>query len=60
MAALTETFHAGGFLVSEANGSRSREQITVLSGQDLLAGTVLGKTITGTAVAAAVAGVSGK
>jgi hypothetical protein len=43
MTTLTEGQHAGGFLVSEANGSRSREQITVLDGEDLPAGAVLGK-----------------
>ncbi|BBK30302.1 bacteriophage lambda head decoration protein D [Stella humosa] len=43
MAVLTETRHAGGFMVSEANGFRSRETVTVLSGQVLQAGTVLGR-----------------
>lgn len=41
--ALTETGHAGGFLLSEANGARSREKITVVSGQNLKAGAVVGK-----------------
>ena len=26
---LTETLHAGEFIVSEANGTRSREEVTV-------------------------------
>jgi hypothetical protein len=41
--ALSETKHAGGFIFSEANGHRSRENVTVASGQDLQAGAVLGK-----------------
>lgn len=36
---------AGGFLVSEANPNRSRAMITIVAGQNLIAGTVLG-TIT--------------
>jgi hypothetical protein len=43
MPELTEGRHAGEFLVSEGNGRISREIITVLSGQILSAGTVLGK-----------------
>jgi hypothetical protein len=43
MTVYTEDTHAGEFLVSEANGHLSRETITVLSGQDLAAGAVLGK-----------------
>ncbi|MBL4781790.1 MAG: head decoration protein [Porticoccaceae bacterium] len=43
MTELTEGRHAGEFIVSEANGSRSREAITVVSGQDLGAGDVVGK-----------------
>lgn len=34
--------HAEGFLRSEANGSRSRENVTLLSGENLEAGTVVG------------------
>lgn len=56
---LTEPRYAGEFLVSEAPGSRSREAVTVLSGQNLLAGTVLGKVAHGAATAAAVAGNTG-
>lgn len=42
MSSLTETLHAAGFLVSEANGSRSREKVTIKSSVALLAGSVLG------------------
>lgn len=59
MTTLTEARHAGGFIVSEANGYRSREKITVLSGQDLAAGAVLGAVNTGTAAATAFAGNTG-
>jgi len=47
MTTLTETTHAGGFIMSEANGQRSRDTVTVLSGQDLEAGAVLGKKTSG-------------
>ena len=47
MATLTETQHAGEFIISEASGTRSRETITVLSGQDLSAGAVVGKVASG-------------
>ena len=40
---LIERNRAGEFLLSEGNGSISRETITLISGQDLAAGTVLGK-----------------
>jgi hypothetical protein len=43
MTTLNETRHAGGFILSEANGTRSREVITVVSGQNLRAGAVLGR-----------------
>lgn len=52
--------HAGGFLISEANGDRSREQVTVASGADVYAGSVLmNADVTATAVAAHVAGGTG-
>ncbi len=41
MTTLTEPLHTGGFIVSEANGERSREIATVVSGQDLVAGQVV-------------------
>lgn len=47
MTTLTETGHAAGFLLSEANGNRSRDTITVASGQNLKAGAVLGKITSG-------------
>lgn len=43
MTTLNESNHAAEYLVSEASGTRSREAITVISGQNLAAGTVLGK-----------------
>ena len=44
MTVLTETRHRGEFLVSEANGHRSREVVTMVSGTvALVAGSVLGK-----------------
>ena len=42
-ATLTEGKHRGEYLVSEANGYRSRESITVESGQVLEPGEVLGQ-----------------
>jgi len=42
MATLTEGTHAGEFIVSEANGTRSREGVTVLSAQTLVAGELVG------------------
>ena len=38
----TEGTHAGEFIVSEANGSRSREAGTLASGHNLAAGAVVG------------------
>ena len=43
MPVLTEGRHAGEFIVSEGNGRISRETVTVLSGQTLSAGAVLGR-----------------
>ena len=42
MTKLTEGSHAGEFLVSEANGSRSRDAVVVVSGQNLVAGAIVG------------------
>jgi hypothetical protein len=56
--AFTESRHAAEFILSEANGQRSRDTVTVISGQNLKAGTVVGKiTASGkyTAVTAAAA-----
>ena len=47
MAAITETTHAGEFIVSEAPGTLSREKVTIVSGQDLAAGDVVGKITSG-------------
>lgn len=41
--ALTESLRPGEFIIAEANGSISREEVTVVSGQNLVAGTVVGK-----------------
>ena len=43
MTTKTESLHAGGYVVSEAQGMRSREVVTILSGQNLGAGRVIGK-----------------
>lgn len=40
---LTESIPFGSFLLSEANGHRSRENVTIISGQKLVAGAVVGK-----------------
>jgi len=45
---LNETNHAGGFILSEANRTRSRDNITIATGQGVLqAGTVLGRLTAG-------------
>lgn len=59
MPELTEGQHKAEFLVTEANGSLSRETVTVLSGQNLKPGHVLGKVMVGTAAGAAVSGNTG-
>lgn len=59
MTELTEGQHTGEFIVTEANGSLSREAVTVLSGQNLQPGHVLGKVAVGTATGAAVSGNTG-
>lgn len=55
MTVLTEGKHAGEFCVSEAQGHRSREAITVNAGESLVPGQVLGK-MTRAANAAVVTG----
>ena len=45
--ALLEQWHDGGFVVSEANGHLSREQVTLGGGMLVLAGTVLGQITSG-------------
>jgi len=59
MPELSEGQHKAEFIVSEANGTFSRESITVLSGQNLKPGHVLGKILDGSAIGAAVAGNTG-
>lgn len=44
---LTEKTHAGAFLMSELDGHGSRDNITIVSGQTLVAGAVLGKITSG-------------
>ena len=43
MPTLTEGPHKGEFIVSEGNGSISREVVTILAGRTLAPGTVLGR-----------------
>jgi hypothetical protein len=47
MTTFTEGKHAGEFLISEANGTRSRLNVTIASGEDLVAGQVVGKITSG-------------
>ena len=46
MPVMTEGQHAGEFVVSEGNGTISRETVTILNGRTLEPGTVLGKVTT--------------
>lgn len=60
MATKTETIRTGEFIQSEAEGERSRDEITVKSGETLSAGDVLAREATGlTAASAADAGNTG-
>lgn len=56
MTTLTEGRHANEFRISEADGDLSREAIVVKSGQNLVAGAVLGTIVTATVVSAAKSG----
>lgn len=47
MTAITETSHTGSCLLSQASGHRSFDNVTLVSGQDLAANTVLGKITSG-------------
>ncbi len=50
MATKTETRHTAGFIVSEANGNRSRKKVTLLAAEttgNLAAGTVIGEMAAG-------------
>ena len=59
MTTLTETQHNGEFIVTEADGTLSRDSITVLLGQNLQAGHVIGKVTVGAATGAAATGNTG-
>jgi Bacteriophage lambda head decoration protein D len=60
MGVLHESRHPGEFMVSEANGWRSRDTVTIASGSgELEPGTVLGKITLAGAVAVAVVGNTG-
>lgn len=52
---LNEGKHTGEFILSEANGSRSRENVTVLLGENLKAGHVLGRRLVAPTFGAAAA-----
>lgn len=56
---LTEGRRTAEFLATEANGYLSREQSTLLSGENLSAGAVLGQAVVGTAAAVADGGNTG-
>lgn len=45
MTVKTEGFHAGHFIISEANGHRSRETVNIKSGEVLSAGAVISKHV---------------
>lgn len=53
-----ETFHNGGFLVSQANGHQSIDQGSLTGGVKVLAGTVLGTVTSAVTAAAAALGVN--
>ena len=57
--ALQEQWHAGGFLVSQANGHRSFDRGWIAGGGKVYPGTVLGKQTVGAASAAAAPGNAG-
>lgn len=61
MTVLIETRHPAEFILSEANGQRSREAITIASGAGIIAaGTVLGKvTASGKYLSSAVGATDG-
>lgn len=60
MSVQTETFHAGAFIVSEANGMRSRDVVTIASGEgELDPGTVIGKVTVGAVTSGTATGNTG-
>lgn len=56
---LTEKLHASGFVLSEGEGNISRDNGVLISGQNLAAGTVLGKIINAIASAVKAGGNTG-
>lgn len=58
MPELVEKAHKGEFILSEASGTRSREEIVVAASQNLAVGQILGQ-VTGGALAAVAAAVAG-
>jgi len=59
MTAFTEQKRPAQFIISESQGQRSRDRVTVASGQVLDVGAVVGKKTMGSATAAPVAGNTG-
>lgn len=59
MTVLTEGQYIGEFIITEANGSLSRDSAIILAGQNLQPGHVLGKVSVGTAIGAAASGNTG-
>jgi hypothetical protein len=59
MTEIIEGQHKAEFIVTEANGSLSRENATIASGQSLQPGHILGKVTVGTASGSAVSGNTG-
>jgi len=59
MTTLTEKLHPSGFIVSEGEGNISRDNGVLVSGQNLAAGTVLGKSALAIASAAKTGGNTG-
>src|SRR5262245_11206975 len=59
MATLTEGRHTAEFILSEANGNRSRENGTLVSGQNLKAGAILIDNGAGKLTAATAVGTAG-
>lgn len=59
MTTFTEGRHAAEFILSEANGNRSRENGTVVSGQNLVAGRVVMDNGSGKLTALTAAGTAG-
>lgn len=54
----TESKHPGGFMVSEAQGYRSRDKFVVALSQAIVAGQVVGKTVAGTVTSSVAADAS--